>query len=413
MTNRKATRASSTTGVRGTTVLLAHPGAELYGSDRMLLESASALLDEKARVVVALPSLGPLADMLTNRGAEVIVCRTGVLRKSALSPVGLARLAVDTAGGMIDAWRAVTRFKPQRIYVSTLTIPLWIGIARLRRVPVVAHVHEAESSAPGLQRAALAAPLLAADTVIANSEFSVEVLGDSFNSLGRRTTVVHNGVPGPSRPVQARKVLDSALKIAYVGRLSPRKGVDVAIEAVRLLTEAGVDVRLTLIGTAFSGYEWYEQLLRRTVTESGLSDRVAFLGFQSPVFSRITEADVVVVPSRVDEPFGNTAVEALLCGRPVIASATSGLLEATAGYRSARTVAPGDATSLARSLAEVASNWQYMRTAAWRDVALAEHRHSPSTYRHRVAATLGGLPPRRWKHHPERVGGVAAAGGAQ
>ncbi len=52
------------------TVLLVHPGAELFGSDRMLLESAIGLIEAGARVVVALPSSGLLVPELRAAGAE-------------------------------------------------------------------------------------------------------------------------------------------------------------------------------------------------------------------------------------------------------------------------------------------------------------------------------------------------------
>ena len=51
----------------------------------------------------------------------------------------------------------------------------------------------------------------------------------------------------------------------------------------------------------------------------------------------------MVVPSRVGEPFGNTAVEAALAGRPLIVSESSGLVEATHGLPGVHRVKPGDA----------------------------------------------------------------------
>ena len=53
------------------TVLVAHPGAELYGSDRVLLESVSALVVDGWRVVVTVPGSGPLLAAIFERGGEV------------------------------------------------------------------------------------------------------------------------------------------------------------------------------------------------------------------------------------------------------------------------------------------------------------------------------------------------------
>ena len=98
------------------------------------------------------------------------------------------------------------------------------------------------------------------------------------------------------------------------------------------------------------------------------------------VWPFLAESDVVVVPSRLDAPFGNTAVEAVLASRPVIVSNTSGLREAAAGYRSAQFVEPGDAGELADALARVAGRWHHYQSSATLDAAEAGRRHSPERY---------------------------------
>jgi glycosyltransferase involved in cell wall biosynthesis len=164
--------------------------------------------------------------------------------------------------------------------------------------------------------------------------------------------------------------------------------VDVAVDAVALLNKQGIPADLTLLGAVFPGYEWYEQQLRDQVSALGLTDRVRFLGFQPSVWDVLADGDVVVVPSRIDEPFGNTAVEAILAARPVIASATSGLLEATSGFESARTVTPDDPAALATALATGAGRWAEWREEALRDLPVAEARHSPASYSARIVRLL-------------------------
>jgi len=286
----------------------------------------------------------------------------------------------------------LAKARPSVVYVNTLTIPLWIFLARLRRIPVLVHVHEGESTASSLARRVLAFPLLFADRVIANSRFSVDVLSSAFPRLSG-TTVVYNGVPGPPSPgpKEARESIDPLLRIVYLGRLSPRKGVDVAVAALGVLTQRGIPATLDLVGAVYTGYEWYEKQLREQVRSSGLDGLVHFSGFVPSVWNAVAEADVVVVPSRLDEPFGNTAVEAVLAGRPVIASATSGLIEATAGYASPQTVAPGDAEALADALAGVRDAWDEYREQAWQDIGLATSRHGAGVYRKRITALVGEL----------------------
>ncbi len=369
-------------------MLVAHPAAELYGSDRVMLESVTGFVEAGWRVVVSLREGGPLVAELADRGASVVLCPTPVVRKSILTPRGLARFVADTALGGYRGLLLLGRIRPQVVYVSTVTVPLWHVLARLRRIPVLCHVHEAEGSASPLVRQLLALPLLLASRVVANSEFSVETLRRSIRSVGAGATVVDNAVPGPSQIVPPRARIDGPLRAVYVGRLSARKGVRVLVDAAIELAAAGTPVHLDIVGAVFPGYEWFERELRDRVSAAGLGESVAFHGFKPDVWSFLASSDVAVVPSTVDEPFGNTAVEAVLSGRPVVVSATSGLREASAGYRSAWQVPPGDSAGLAAGLVEVLERWSFFRDAALVDAARAAERHSPERYRRRMAEIL-------------------------
>jgi glycosyltransferase involved in cell wall biosynthesis len=372
-------------------ILVAHPSAELYGSDRVLIDTVRALADGGYDVIVTVPVDGPLLPLLRDVGARVVFCPTPVLRKSALRPAGLVRLLSDVVRGLARGGAILVRERPSAVWVNTVTIPLWLLMAKAVRVGTICHVHEGESSASRALRLAITLPLHFADRIVANSKFSTDVLRASSERIGRRVEVVYNGVPGPTRRSKARAVLDGPVRLVYVGRLSPRKGVDVAVSALAILRDQGVPARLDLVGAVFPGYEWYERQLGEQVSRAGLVDAVRFHGFLSNIWDFMESGDVVVVPSRRDEPFGNTAVEAVLGGRPVIASATSGLLEATSGYACAKLVPPDDPDALAAAVKEVVSLWPGLRDAAWSDIALAEAKHSPAVYRNAIADVVNSL----------------------
>src|SRR3954451_3672532 len=150
-------------------VLVAHPSADLYGSDRVLLETVQALLERGDRVAVALPGPGPLVAELQRRGALVEYCPTPVLRRSLLSPAGLLRLSGESLRGLRAGLQVLRRYRPDALYVNTVTVPLWPLLGRLPRVPTVTHVHEAERHTSRQQQLALALPLLLADRIVANS----------------------------------------------------------------------------------------------------------------------------------------------------------------------------------------------------------------------------------------------------
>jgi len=373
------------------TVLIAHPSADLYGSDRVMLETVDALVAAGRRVVVTLPADGPLVQLIEARGARVELCLSPVLRKSALRPVGMVKLLLETARSLPASISLIRRSGAAVVLVNTVTIPFWIPVARLVRRPVICHVHEAEASASSVIKRALALPLLLANKLIVNSRFSLGVLTSSFARLGRKATVVLNAVAGPEQPTLARAGLDGVVRLLYIGRLSPRKGPDVAIEAVNVLRARGVRASLDLVGAPFPGYEWFEQDLRDLVRRKDLGGAVTFHGFQSDVWPHLLSADVVVVPSVKDEPFGNIAVESVLSARPVVVSATSGLQEAVEGYGSAQQVRPADPDALADAIGRVHDDWPTFREKAFQDAHTAAERHAPAEYARRVCEIVDSV----------------------
>jgi glycosyltransferase involved in cell wall biosynthesis len=358
-------------------VLVAHPSPELYGSDRVLLETVKGLSDEGIRVVVTLPSTGPLVNEIRAHGGVVRLCPTPIARKSALRPAGALRLLTDLVRGVPAGLALLRRVKPDVVFVNTLTIPLWVVLGRLTGRRVVCHVHEGERSAPALLRAVLAAPLLLADQLAVNSRFSLDVLADSWPSLRRKASVVYNAIVAP-----ARDELQAPIRLLYLGRLSPRKGPAVAVAALSLLLDRDCDARLDLVGSIFPGYEWFAaELTAQVAADPRLADRVSFHGFVSDVWPYVGDSDIVLVPSRFDEPFGNTAVEAVVAARPVVVSATSGLLEAAGGYDSVVSVEPDSAAALADAVCTIRDDWPRYRKVALGDAARARERHAPERYR--------------------------------
>lgn len=388
-------------------VLVAHPSRERYGSDRQCLESVRAFVGAGWEVTVALPPRHPaqepgtdLGDDMAGAGARVVALDVPVLRKAFMTPRGLVRLVVRGGASLPRLVQAVRRCRPDVVYVSTLITPLWVLAARLAGTRVVVHVHEAEGDAAAPVRAALVAPLALARVVVANSAASLAVLVDSSpprprwvrRALAARTTVVHNGVPRPAPTSSARPRLEGPVALVLVGRLSPRKGSDTAVAALADLVASGVDATLTLVGDAFEHYAWFEESLRAQVREAGLEGRVTFAGLAASPWPALARADVALVPSRV-EPFGNTAVEAMLAGRPVVASRTQGLAEVVRDGVDGHLVAPGDAGALAAAVREVVADWSAALARA--DVAqrAARERFSTDAYAAALLAAVDGAAP--------------------
>lgn len=370
-------------------VLLPHPSSDLYGSDRQMLETVTAFVERGWHVVVAMPPGGPLEPLVVERGAEVVAIDVPVLSKRLLSPRRALAFAWASLVGLVTLPRAVRQARADVVWVNTLTIPAWLVAGRLARVPTVCHVHEAEDDAPALVRWVLTAPLVLAGRVVTNSHAAHESLRRSSARSARRVTVVHNGVPGPDdEPAPPRtRTPDDPLRLALVGRLSPRKGTDVALEAVAIARGRDVDASLTVVGTQFPGYEWFVDELESRSRDADLAGHVAFLGYVHPTWPVLADADAVLVPSRV-EPFGNTAVEGMLAQRPVVASRTQGLAEVVSDGVTGVSVPPGDAEALADAICHLAADPAEARQLAAAGRAEALNRFSVDAYAEAVGHVL-------------------------
>lgn len=338
----------------GRTHIAVHPHADMYGSDRMFLESVTTMSPD---VLVVTPKPGPLVDALRQRGIPHEFMDFPVLRRVELRTPGKALLF---AGQFLRSVVTLTSWLRARrasvVYVSTIAAPEWLLAARLAGARVVCHVHESEPQMSRAASAVLLSPLLAAHLVIANSEDCLSWIRSSLGArTARRSRVIHNGVREPD-PTGAAAPLPApgATHLVVVGRLAARKGQDLAIRATALVRRAGYDVTLTLVGDGYPGYESHVEDLHTLAADEGVGDVTVFAGFQDPA-PYVAAADVVLVPSRV-EPFGLVAVEALLLGRPVVAAGVGGLREIIDDGRTGLLVAPDDAQALADAVLRLLSD---------------------------------------------------------
>ncbi len=374
-------------------VLVAHPSADLYGSDRMVLESVRVLARTGLDVTVVLPGTGPLVPLLEELGARVVLLDVPVLRRGDLSPRGLLALAARSLRALVVSSRLLRRSGADLVYVSTLTLPTWALVARLGRVPVVVHVHETEDALGAVLRTALHLPLVLADRVVVNSPATGRAVVRAVPRLARRSRVVPNGVPvpgaavvplGPAPPERVRLVL--------IGRLSPVKGTDIALGALERLLAVGVDAELTLVGDVFPGYEWFREQLEGTAQAAGLVDRVHYTGYQDDVAPYLAAAHIVVMPSR-RESFGNVAVEAALAGRPVVAARVQGLAEVVVHETTGLLVPPEDPQALADAVRRLLGDWSGARRGVEAARTRAEQRFGVERYGDELLDVLAELDP--------------------
>jgi glycosyltransferase involved in cell wall biosynthesis len=188
-----------------------------------------------------------------------------------------------------------------------------------------------------------------ATELIANSRTVLRDVEHRELLLPRLRTVIYNGVD-VAHYSPARTNKSGPLRVVTVGVLAPRKGQEYAIRAVRLLADAGIETRLTLVGGGSD-----ELLLRRIASEQCVESSIVFAGPQLDPRPFLQEADVFLLPSR-QEGFSNALLEAMACSLPVVATDVGGNAEALVDGTGGFIVPPLDAAALATALTQLAQS---------------------------------------------------------
>jgi hypothetical protein len=358
----------------------------------MFMTSLRAFRDLGVQVVAILASNGPLSDALRDDGIHHETVPFMALRKLALREQGAARFTFSLLREAIRLAQVVRDHRPAAVYANTIIAPQWILAARLAGVPVICHVHELATDMSFNRARVLYAPLRLATLTIANSYATRELFVRAHPALARRSVTIPNGIPLPPY-VAPRPGRRGPVHLLVVGRLSVNKGQDVAIRAVAMLVARGCDVVLDLVGGVFPGYEQHERELVGLVEELGLRERVRFLGYRDELRSSYAEADIVLVPSRM-ESFGLVAVEAMASGRPVIASAVGGLAEIVRAGSTGWLVPPEDAAALAAGVLDVLDDPGSTQAIVDRAADVVRRDYSVASYSASLASALESVGAR-------------------
>jgi glycosyltransferase involved in cell wall biosynthesis len=298
----------------------------MYGSDRMALETVRILREHGHAVTVVLPESGELAARLSEGGADVRIIEIPVIRKEYLRPDKLVRIGWDSILAMLTIRRLLRELDTELVVVNTITQPTWIYAARLAGLSVICHVREAEDSLGRVVRAILVSPLSATNLVVSNSKATERFVRQSSVFPLPPTQVVYNGKDWSDYFRSEGSFEDGTVRMVLVGRISPRKGHDTAIQILYILRSRGVDARLRIVGDVFTGYEWYKTELIKTLHDLHIDEYCSFSGFVTDIAGELEQANVALVPSRV-EPFGTVAAESMAAMRCTLVSNVQGLVE--------------------------------------------------------------------------------------
>jgi glycosyltransferase involved in cell wall biosynthesis len=317
--------------------------ASAGGVELNALEIGRELATRGHEVHVAYASDGPLRDEYSPWAASLVpVPALGL--EAGISPAAVF-------SGLRVARRLRDSVRPDVTYVNRIQAVEW-GLAASTDARLVVHVHGI-AGRPRVAIARLASRRVSRFVVV--SKF----LEQWWRTAGidpARLSTVHNGVdvarykPLPASEQQTTRTAlglppDQPV-VMFVGRVNRAKGIELLLQAWQHVSAVAT---LAIVGPCEPSYQ--------QTLEASSPPRVRWLGAIDNLENVYSAADVVVVPSVWDEPFGRVAIEAMACEVPVVATRVGGLAEIVGPRFPDQLVARGDAIALAAAID---------RTLGWR-----------------------------------------------
>lgn len=336
--------------------LIIHQSSEMYGSDKIVLYLARAIIDKGGRVLVVLPADGPLARVFRNEEIPFIFADVLKVSRASLSVGGICQLIrrIGRVGHEIAMLVDISKY--DLVYSNTIAVLLGAVIATRFKKKHVWHVHEIIEKPKFVSFFFKSLISIFSNRVIANSTATYNWLRSGLLPV-KNVTVVLNGVP--DQPISEKKlnqinpykITHNTLVIGLVGRINKWKGHSLLLTALEKLYARGCDnFSVVFLGGPPPGQEHFLENLKKEIDQKKFKRQIFHEAFVDHVYDFYNLFDLICVPSIEPEPFGLVAVEAMVASKPVVASNFGGLAEIVINNQTGLLFEPLNADDLANKL---------------------------------------------------------------
>jgi glycosyltransferase involved in cell wall biosynthesis/GT2 family glycosyltransferase len=298
--------------------------SDLSGAPISLLLLAKNLNKNKYHSIIALPEKGPIISKLNSSNVYYQIYKDTFIHK--LFP-------------SFKIYRILKERQIDLIYLNT-SASIWAAkAAKLLRISVISHIRE---DLRGLNN-------LIIRSKIGSSSDKIILISNWMKSFIRssKAVVIHNTVDIADfqhlDPDRIRLEFNIKNKIiVFIGSLEERKGIKYLLKAFPLIKASVPDVKLLIAGKPLPGQKGYLNMLKRLAKDPN----IIFAGTRPDVYDIIEAGDIIAAPS-LSEPFGRTVIEAMACGKPVVASNVGGIPEIVEDGKTGILVPPKNEKALA------------------------------------------------------------------
>ena len=342
-------------------ILFIHQSADLYGSDKTLLQLLTYIDKTKFNPVVVIPIDGPLKEELEKINIEVYINPVLKLYRNVVFPKNSIKFLREykTAIQFLDTLNKIHKF--DIIYSNTLAVLLGMIYAKKRKIKHIWHVHEIIVNPKII--AAIFPKLLNkyADAIVCNSKATQNNLIKRIHQIQEKSIVIYNGVEQNNTSHTIVNKTDFGFKkddivITLVGRIYWLKGHKLMLEVLNKYFAKQTNIKLLFVGSPVIGQEKHLQEVEEIIQINNLKDKVKILPFTKDLNAIWQITDIALMPSTEAESFGLVAVEAMMAKKPVIGSNHGGLTEIIVNNKTGILFEPNNENELAQSIQYLINN---------------------------------------------------------
>ena len=283
------------------------------GASRVLFTTLKFIDRKKYEPIVLIPDKGPVTPLLEKLGIKYLIW--GQLHE----PEGLVKYVKDFV-------KSIRMFRNHKIDVFDINHcdywrPAELLAARFLRIPIVTRYHtivEKPEPAPFVKMSSL---------LVANSEFTATTSETDNVPIDVIYPTVDIERFDNAKDVRHDLYIpDHTVVIGFIGQIKKIKGVDLFIDLAKNI--GGKDKIFLIVGSCRNPNE-----IGDTYTEESLNaaienaDQIKYMGYRYDVENLYKTSDVIIMPSRWDEPFGLINIEAGAAMKPIVATRVGGIPE--------------------------------------------------------------------------------------
>ncbi len=297
-------------------ILVVHQGYEMYGSDRMLLNSLESLrvVYNNATIELALPKSGLLSTEVAKLSLVDLISFVpfGVIRKADLKRFNF-KIFYHITLGLYNRYRKIRKY--DLVYVNSIVILDLLILSCFVKNRMIIHIHEIPDGVVGsvfkfLLRKSKS-QLIAVSSEVKNY-FSLE-----------KIDVIPNGVTGFEFN---EKVVGDSINLLIIGRINHQKGQMFFLNSfVKLNKETRSRYNVRIVGDVFEDQVHFKNEILNIINAHCLEAYVHIFPFSDRPSEHFEWAHIVALPSTKPESFGLVAAEGMSAGCAILGANLGGL----------------------------------------------------------------------------------------